>query len=536
MIRIKTLSLPLISAVMATAVTPASAQVELEVSSQKTYRQDRNGVNFEGGRFDVDMHDGDGVYVGGCARANYWPPNVPLDPCPGGSTAFLIFGAFDGAAATLGPYFWVETVIPAIVVEPRRPELAFLRAAPASQLPRPSGGFRDSSFALYYNLHTTGVREYVVTRYDTVRAYTRDQRGKFESEIVPGVYYYSFPRLRNPNLVAPITAVISPMTEGYSKKNNQKTGFQFTRINENRWTKDGFMELNYHAPNRLAWRPLSPSVTYAAVDDVYLSIRVMDNPKDPKSSVDNFDNGLGQAQSVFPGFASGGDPRVLLQNAFVNAFTLPPIFEGGTRGVLEVQIQRAFRPAGVSYDFSTRKFQIPVTVVNRYSAYSDITFEDKKKTPGILDDTDGDGFNNLNEWILDSNANDTAIVPIEPEATLVPQENDTLSGNLIRYDYWGFTIDKKLAVIPAVKYTLQRSVDGGATWQKFVSDSDWLVEQVRLPAGAAPRRENSPEKIEIRVTSKWGDIPALDIPGNIQPPGTENHRYRVKITLKKKKK
>lgn len=541
MIRIKTLSLPLISAVMATAVAPATAQVALELSSQKTYRQDKKGVHFLGGRFDVNLSDGDGIYIGGCARRYYWVPNIPLDPCPGGATAFLIFGAFDGATATRGPYFWVESIIPAIVVEPRRPDLAFLRAAPASGLPRPFGGFKDTSFALYYNLHTTGVREYVVTRYSTTRNYTSNQRDKFEDEIVPGVYYYSFPRLRNPKLVAPITAVISPMPEGLAKLNNQKTGFEFTSINKNKWSKDGFMEIDYNAPNILQWRQLSPSVTYASVDDLYLSIRVMRNPKDPDSDTDLTDNTIGTPQSIFPGFASGGDPRVLLANPYVNSFALPPIFDSGTRGVLEIELQRAFRPAGVSYDFSSRKFQIPIIVTNKYADYAGITFDDKnKKAPKILADSDGDGYNNLNEWILESNANDGADIPIEPDPAYNGGEFDAESFQIIRNTHFGFTIDKKLGTTPAVKYTLQRSKDGGRTWQKFVSDADWEVSTVRLAAGANPRRENTPAKVEIRVEAK--PFTVTDAEGNEtdhffeQPPGTENDRYRVKVTLNKKKK
>lgn len=541
MIRIKTLSLPLISAMVASTVAPASAQVELVVSSQKNYRQNKKDIIFDGGRFDVTLGDGDGVYVGGCARRNYWRPNIPLDPCPGGSTAYLIFGSFEGAAAGLGPYFWVETVIPSVVVEPRRPELAFLRAAPASTLPRPLGGFQDKSFALYFNLHrAASVREYAVALYDTTRRYTKDQRGKFEKDIVPGVYYYNFPRLNNPDMPAPITAVISPMAEGEAKLNNQRTGFKFTRVNDNVWTKDGFMELNYHTPNQIAWKALSPAVTYAAVDDLYFSIRVMQKPRNPKSPTDVLDNTTGLPSSIFPGFASGGDPRVLLRNPFVNKFTLPPIFEGGTRGVVEVQLQRAFRPSGVSYDFSTRKFQIPIFVANKYTDYAEFTFENGK-VPNILADSDGDGFNNLNEWILDSDANEAATIPIEPEAAYFPQERDSLTLNLIRDEYFGFTVNQKLGVTPGVLYTLQRSKDGGRTWQKFVSDTDWRVRTVRLKAGAAPRRENTAEQVQIRVTAKdWVERDpitnlVIERHRHEQPPGTDNDRYRVKVTLRKKK-
>ena len=125
-------------------------------------------------------------------------------------------------------------VIPALIIEPRRPDLCKLRAAPASDLPRPSTDFKDASYGLYYNLHEADVRESVITRYDSARTYGPDQRGKFEDEIVTGVYHYLFPRLGQSNLRVPISPVIYPMPEGYAKINNQKTGVQF--IDNGNWS------------------------------------------------------------------------------------------------------------------------------------------------------------------------------------------------------------------------------------------------------------------------------------------------------------
>ncbi len=49
MIRIKTLSLPLISALVVSTIVPATAQVALQLNSEKTYRQSKKGINFKGG-------------------------------------------------------------------------------------------------------------------------------------------------------------------------------------------------------------------------------------------------------------------------------------------------------------------------------------------------------------------------------------------------------------------------------------------------------------------------------------------------------
>mgnify|MGYP000570734663 FL=1 len=92
MIRFKTLSTSLISAMVATTVLPATADLALTISSDKTYRTSKRGTAFLGGTFDVAVRDGNGTFTGGCARSNYWRANIPLDPCPLGSTGFLLYG------------------------------------------------------------------------------------------------------------------------------------------------------------------------------------------------------------------------------------------------------------------------------------------------------------------------------------------------------------------------------------------------------------------------------------------------------------
>jgi hypothetical protein len=206
--------------------------------------------------------------------------------------------------------------------------------------------------------------------------------------------------------------------------------------------------------------------------------------------------------------------------------------------------------------------------VNRYTEYQDIVFSKKSKNTDILEDSDKDGFNNLNEWILDSNAADSTSVPVQPTPTAVDAlyDLDFLNffgfARLVRNQYYGFTINKKLATSPGVVYTLQRSKDGGTTWTTFkdgyyYSDGtysatldptystltgttgagltvDWFVDTVTLAPGIGSPKENSPRRVEIRVESGY---PVLDIGGldyvQDQPPGTANDQYRVKITLAK---
>jgi hypothetical protein len=559
--RIKTLSFPLITALAAATAMSASARLTFEVSSQKTYRQDKNGINFQGGTFSATLIDGLIVYIAGCDFFQYIPPGYYTGGCSPGTNGRVISGKIGGASRA-NPYLLVVNVDPASVIEPRQAKLVRLTAGPASTLPRPQGGFSDSSVSLYYNLQASQQKEYVVTRYSFENFYSSSERGKFESDIVPGVYRYSFPRLGQPNIPTPVSARIYPMPEGLGRKNNVTTGFEFTSVNDNKWTKDGFMELSYLNPNTITWKPLSPSNTLLGADSLSFSIRVLANSASPKSGIDSIDSNSGRRQSIFPDYINDGDPKLLLTNPYTTNFVVPPILAGGTRGMVEVEVNRALTTIGVAYDTSVRKFQIPVTVVNKFSEYQDAVFFKKGANQNILDDYDHDGINNLNEWILDSNAADSTSVPEAPFPNAVEALYDldylTFFGRtrLVRNQYFGFTISKKLGTDPRVVYTLQRSMDGGVTWKSFKSGYyfadgsysktyirsstdlrivNWVVKTVKLAPGISSVKENSPQREEIRVESgyPYTDGIAIGDSTQIRPPGTEGETYRVKITLRK---
>jgi hypothetical protein len=512
----KTLKFALFPAMAAFAALPASAQVRMELTSQKEYRQDKKSVKFTGGRFNINFSDGSVASIAGCNWIQYYPPGYFQGVCSEGTTGLLTTGTLDGANPQF-PYLLVTSVFPAVVVEPRLPNLVTLIAAPASKLPRPAGGFSDNSLSLFYNLHTgDNVREYVLTRYNTARTYNAKQRSKFESEIVTGVYHYKFPRLNSPQLFSAIKAVIYPMPEGLAKKNNRLDGFGFTQVNGSKlkWNK-GFVEISARRPNIVNWRKLSPSAVFPAVDSMFVSLREMTTPGDPKSGV------APRTRSIFPQFVTGADARLKLASPFADSFTFPPVLESGTTAILEVELERNFQTGGVTFDFSSRRFQMPIIVLDRYTEYAKIVFG---KTVDILKDTDGDGYNNLTEWILESNANEVTSVPVAPVPTLVQGIVDPIFGPL-GDPYYGFTIRKKLGTIPAVAYELQRSIDNGATWEEFVSDDNWLVEDLTYT-------ERGMVRSEIKVSSLWtipsGNILIPDTP--VQPPGTESHIYRVKVT------
>jgi hypothetical protein len=391
---------------------------------------------------------------------------------------------------------------------------------------RPATGFVDESYGVYYNLHeSNSVVESIISRYTFTQEYSPTQNKKFNDEVVPGVYHYTFPRLKNEIVKVPISPVIYPMPDAYAIVNKQKTGVKF--VNTNRWSKKGFMELSYIKPNVIKWTGFTPSNVYAGVDALHFSVRYISDPKNPKSKVVTVDPVTGESPaSLFPAYVNGGDPRVTLPNPYINSFTLPPTLKSGARAVVELELDRFFQTGGVTYDFSTRKFQLPVEVVNRYTDYADVRFDGSTNNIDVLDDPDKDGFNNMTEWILGSRAEDKFSVPVEP----VPvNHNDNYFYywfyyyyNYFRPQWFGFLVDKVQRNVPAVRYTLQRSTDKGITWSTFESDSNWLV-------------TNTPEGIlvESRIISDNGTANIFGDDLYIQPPGTEGDRYRVKITLAK---
>lgn len=509
MIRIKTLSLPIASALIAATVVPASAQLSLELSSQKTYRQSKGGIVFTGGRFDVNLRDGAVSTIGYCNDRFYYPPGAYINICSPGTSGYLSSGNINSATEQF-PYLVITYLNGAASIAPREENRIQLISAPASKLTRPAGGFTDDSASVYYNLHVPeSQREYFLTRYNNARTYTKSQRGKFEAEIVTGVYRYSFPRLGRPEIPAPLTAVVYPMTEGFSKKNNKKSGFIFS--NTNRW-KGGFMELSYRKPNKISWNGLTRDGVFVAVDDLYFSIRELRTPSRPATSEVIRGNA-----AIFPAFTNGDAPRLLLRSPVTSSFSIPPIFPSGTKGMVELELQRGFQTGGATYDFSRRRFQVPVVVIDRFTDFAE-TFLPKKKNATILQDSDGDGVNNLNEWILDSNPDESTSVPIAP----TPQPLDENGAPAEDGFEFGFNVVMKKGTVPKVRYILQRSRDAGKTWSSFTATTDpesWNIRRARYE-----QRGIFVDRIEVRSFT------------GAQPAGTASDIYRVKIVLAAKKK
>jgi hypothetical protein len=559
MIRIKNLPLSLISTLLVGFAINAQAQLALDVSSQKSYRQNEKGVQFQGGKFNINFSDGALSSIGGCNFISYYPPRDATYFCGIGTSGYLESGVVDGVTPP-DRYLAVTSIASASIVEPGESKLVRLNAAPASTLKRPKAGFNDSSSVISYNLHTSFVEKFTIARYRASTTYTRKQGKKFESDIVPGTYQYYFPRLGQPTVPVAILPVIYPMPEASAKGAAKRVGLRFTSVNQNKWSKDGFMELSYSKPNLFKWTPFDAQSLFLNADALSFAIRVIKDPEKANSPVVEQDGFTSRTQSVFPDFSTNTDPKIFLRNPTTSTFTTPPLLAGGTKGIVELELKRSLKTGGITYDSSSRKFQLPVVVVNKYSDYRDLAFPNKNANTGLLDDADGDGYNNLNEWILDSEANNPEIQPVAPVAKFNPTLYDfdvfgfyySSSVRIVRSPYYGFTVAQKLGTDPAIVYTLQRSKDGSKTWQDFpdgyyyndgtysvtpisnpflYDNIAWVVQTTDYKAGVGAVKANAPARREIQVRTSYSFLG----PGgpNAAPPGTENDKYRVKISLKR---
>lgn len=519
MIHFKTPSLATLGILAATSVLPLVADVKFSLSTEKTFRQLKgNKILFRGGEFSSFANDGDIVIVGGCDSRFYFGPGSP-GPCAPGTTGYVSAGSVDSVPIQ-NPYLVVTGLRPAVIFQPDAADRIRLTAAPASKLPRPAAGFTDNSLSLYYDLTTSRIQEYKVSNYYQIRKYSSSQLQQFNSEIVPGAYHYSFPRLGSDVLVAPLTAVIYPMVEGYAKVNNRWSGFLFTKVNANKWTPRGTIQLSYLRPNTFTWVGLSRNLVYPSIDSLYFSIKALRNPADPVNS------DVATGYSIFPGFTGTASPetRILLSNTYVTSFTTPPIIPGGTIGMAQIDLERNLQTGGVTYDLSKRIFQIPVEVVDSYVDFVATYMKGAKKT-GILLDNDGDGYNNLTEWILNSDPLLVGNIPVPPVPAAF-QAVDVLGPTPVG-SYFGFNVNVRNGTDPVVAYTLQRSTDQGTTWETFGTDANWTVDRVTtVTRGITTTEIQVRSQITVPLPPAAGTLNFF-----VEPPGTAADIYRVKITL-----
>lgn len=165
----------LVAAASILATATASADVAMSLSADKLhYQTTPMTLRFETGSLDIVVRDGAVILDPACVidpQLFFFPPsNIP--PCPLGATGFVASGDVDRDGVRDDNQYWsVSNVIPALVIEPARPELCQLYSAPPSKLPRPLSDFDDDSVVTFFDISTPFVQQFDLSRYLFSRFY-----------------------------------------------------------------------------------------------------------------------------------------------------------------------------------------------------------------------------------------------------------------------------------------------------------------------------------------------------------------------------
>lgn len=483
-----TKTFPIISGLFLTGQLTAPAQTgnvnfTFNGGSVANYRQSPEGVNYQGGTYDVFLRDGFITYLPGCIAPFYFPPG---GGCPPGASGFITAGDFDGdGIEDPGQYLSVTNIASAVIVEPFRPEEIRLISAPPSLIPRPLAGFTNDSRSLFFDIQTTAIRQYAVTQYEFSRVYTSSERTRFDKEIVPGNYQYAFPSLSSDTIPAIVSINNFQTLDGYRKINNQRVGFRFTDVTFD----DGFAVLNPFQINTFRWEGNTPAFISPGVDRLFFSIKPLTDPFDPTSDPVQYDpenlEFPNPTLPIFPNFLGPEASRVVLPSPLDNRYILPPNFLApGATGVVDLEFV-LFRPTNnVVFDQSTRRFRLPVRVTDPFfipppPEASEAAFNSANE------DFDGDGVSNFTEWVFGSDRADASSVPETPSLNFVSappasqvSKSDsgvsTLSDEVAPEGAWEFVVQKKQNAVPALQYDIERSTNM-VDWEVVQDDENWIV-------------------------------------------------------------
>lgn len=166
-----------IAATVATLLTLATAQADVYMGlgvNKRYYQQNAFKLEFDTGELDLLVRDGL-VILAFCTidpQLFFFGPVLVPPICPLGATAFIAAGDVDRDGIRDDNQYWsVDSVIPAFIIEPSRPELAQLFSAPPSKLPRPLPNFRDDSVVTFYDIRGASVTQYDQSRYELIIRY-----------------------------------------------------------------------------------------------------------------------------------------------------------------------------------------------------------------------------------------------------------------------------------------------------------------------------------------------------------------------------
>ena len=440
------------------ATGQGSSFFDFSATSEADYRQSSaTSVAFEGGTFAVRVQDGEILYQPGCIDIAPFPPSIA---CPLGSTGVGTQGDIDGdGVVDAGAYVSVSAIQNAVLLKSFEPSRARLIAAPPSQLPRPLAGFTDRSASFYYDLRTSSYQQYDVALYTFERLYTAGERNRFDGELVPGTYVYSFAGRSSPTANVPISINLVKTLDGYRTGSGAPRGVRFTGLQY----RNGFALLDPNFINTITWEGNDATILVPTVDRQSFSIRQLVDPTNPLSAVST------TLPPLFPSFTASTTASVTLPNALVKTYTIPPnfLFSGNT-GVMELEYQMNRATTTTVVDRTIRRFRVPVKVTTPF-----VIPAPGNATSGVFNsptgDFDGDGVNNFDEWVFGTNRNSASSVPTMPALVFNPLGGAAGGGG---YD---FGMTKKVYSVPELVYEIEKSTDL-INWTTIgLNDPNWQL-------------------------------------------------------------
>jgi len=463
---VQKLTLSLVGGALIGSSGMASATLEAIFGTEKDFTQTTAaGPVFAGGAFTMGLKDGQIVINPGCTKngnTSAFGP-APLAGCPTGSTGIISYGDANNDGVLDNNTYWeVTSDTPALTIEPFRPELCQLVAAPASPLPRPLGGFVDDGVVSFWNTQLVTMQQYEMTRYTLTRPYGagNGEGRRMTRELVPGQYSFTFPLLSNPAVKVGLPVTLLPNMEMYDASSSQgKQGFKFLG---SRW-KNGYYEVDPRVINTFAWQGNRLNVRPGS-DFLFLQIQTN--------------------STVFP---PNGSP-LFIKDVLSTSYSLPPgFFTIGETGTFTLNFQRLLAISGAASDNSERNFSFPIRFIDSYSGYSTFggafpTGSSSTLTKSTAD-FDKDTFSNATEFALQSDPNDAASTPFDPVAPVY--DGPVAATNYVRTDDGSvitITIQKRPDTGGSLSYELETTSSLPATkWTKiktgvFSSKIHWKID------------------------------------------------------------
>jgi hypothetical protein len=168
----------------------------------------------------------------------------------------------------------------------------------------------------------------------------------------------------------------------------------------------------------------------------------------------------------------------------------PPI---ETEAVIRLTLQRNLPSTNITFDRSTRTFELAVKYVDTYAGWAILNFPpgSPSSVTAPSADPDGDGFINLEEWTNKTN-------PLVPDAPVAPilrfvQTAAKKSDSAVTPGYWTMSFPKVVQHESSLRYEVEFSDGDFNTWRTITdTDTQWTVEN-RLEADELIVKSKTPE-------------------------------------------